>query len=210
MLWTRRRKDAVAGRMGLIVFGSLFYWISTMRTARYGMTPILLTPLLLAPNFLTMLRLLRPSLRIAATGVLLYSFLFSVLPTLIISNSLPQFLNLTGQLSDEDYVAKSFQNARAFQMLDGLASREDDILLVGSCEAGAAPFPWKVTCCGETRKRCTDEVIRESAPAYRYVILPKRMDPATLGAGWSPVATPLDSRSIVYSADRETQSAGRR
>lgn len=55
LLRRRKRPDPVALSIAVIGIVSLLYWASTMRTARYGITPILLTPFLLSPGFLATL-----------------------------------------------------------------------------------------------------------------------------------------------------------
>jgi hypothetical protein len=61
-------------------------------------------------------------------------------------------------------------------------------------------------CCTDTRTKCPVERIRDLASAYEYVILPKRIDPAALGDGWSLAAAPENSYAFVYSADRRRQA----
>lgn len=134
------------------------------------------------------------------SAVLVYSLTFSLPPALIISNSLPQLQNLAGLLSDDDYVELTFGFHNAFRSLEGLTSREDDVLVVGSCGVGSAPFPRKVTCCSGPWNRCPPEKIREMTADSDFVVLRKRADPATLGEGWSLVAAPENSRAAVYAA----------
>jgi 4-amino-4-deoxy-L-arabinose transferase-like glycosyltransferase len=112
LLRRRKRPDPVALRIAVIGIVSLLYWVSTMRTARYGITPILLTPFLLSPGFLATLTAPGPKMRAAMSAVLVYGLVFALPPTLIISNSWPQLRNLAGRLSDDDYVNSfGFHNA---------------------------------------------------------------------------------------------------
>jgi hypothetical protein len=202
LLLRKKSRNPVALRGAVIGFGSLLYWVSTMRTARYGITPILLMPFLLSPGFLTALTALGSKMRAAMSGALVYGLVFALAPSLIISNSLPQFRNLTGLLSDDDYVQLTFRFHNAFRSLEGLTSQDDDVLVAGSCAVGSAPFPWKVTCCSGPWRRCPPERIREMAANSDFVILPKRTDPAVLGEGWLLVAAPENSRAAVYAAPR--------
>lgn len=134
------------------------------------------------------------------SAVLVYSLVFALPRTLIISNSWPQLRNLAGQLSDDDYVQLTFGFHNAFRSLEGLTSQEDDVLVVGSCAVGSAPFPWKVTCCNGPWKRCPPEKVRELGVDSDFVVLGKRADPAALGEGWSFVSAPENSRGSIYAA----------
>jgi 4-amino-4-deoxy-L-arabinose transferase-like glycosyltransferase len=198
LMWSRRRFNLTTRWVRVVGFGALFYWMSTFTNLRYGITPVVLLPFLLAPAFARALRLMRPSGEWALTMVIIYGFLFSLAPTLIISNSRPQLLNLAGLLSDDDYISTSFNEYPTVRALDGIVSQADDVLLIGSCLIGYAPYPWKVTCC--SRRACSPERRPEKVAegSYEYVIMPSSESTSTLGDDWSLLVAPDGASTAIY------------
>ncbi len=191
--WSKAAKLTI-----LLVAGGLFYWSSTMRTLRYGISPVLMVGPLLAYPFWEFFRRTPAAVRGFVTAAVIYGCLVSFSASLIMGNSSTQIRYLARRLDDQAYLAESHANYPAYRALSDVATRDDDILSVGSCTRGFVPYPWKFWCASPGKDEDPKTALRAllAERNYRFLLLSRRYD--------EPAGAVLTAPKLLYRDQRQS------
>lgn len=142
----RRRAEGRPARRAALLLVALFflYWGSVWPVVRYAIVPLGLLTLMTAHGLVLWRDAVRPWARWALDGALSSSFVFCLLPTLLMSVNGPQLALFAGKIGEDEYLRRTLITYPALEYLQQNAGPDDWILSIGANSGAYAPDPARI------------------------------------------------------------------